>query len=195
MSEIAYRAEYSGHVDGEKVAWMYRAYNEEGAPYVLVLDYEVGPITIVQAPTEFLDGVPDEEVDRENAIDWVHRLTELAQKAKAYDEIFDAIEEAEREPDLANLHDFVDESDESLAMTANLWLPITDENTKKAAHGVYVVDELTDVENDSEWVDHDGDHYKNIDGRWYLSYEGKSQWHVADADELTDYGPYTAVDA
>lgn len=186
MPEITYRAQYSGHVDGEKVAWMYRAYNEDGAPYVLAVDYEFGPLTIVQAPTEFLDGVADEEADRENAIDWVHRLTELVDKAKAYDEIFDAVEEAECELDpsmcgLPNpvtlsdiIHDFVVEDDDDDA---------------------YVVDELTDAETDTEWVDRDGDHYKFICGEWHFSYAGDGPWEPVTEPgyPLTSFGPYTAV--
>lgn len=196
---ITYRADYSGHVDDERVAWTYRAYNEEGSPYVVVLDDRDGPpISLTQAPVESLDGVADEAADLTNAQWWVHRLTRLIEKARAYDEIFDDIEDAGEEfvcggvfHDLHVVEDD-DDFDAGTVVKANLWLP---SDAPSPLSEAYTVDELTDLEVDSEWVDSEGDHLKYIDGEWYINDGGETPWEPMSeytyiGDLLADYGPY-----
>jgi hypothetical protein len=175
---------------------------------VLALDTEAqaGLSIIVQAPTEMLDGVPADAEDRENAIDWVHRLTELVEKAKAYDEIFDDIEDGLVEVDgFHDLHVVEDDDGSNLdAADGTNWdwdrarekartsRPSIFEDAVKGsgvtvtanhwlpsdsdANEAYTVDELTDAEADQEWVDIDGDHYKYINDEWYISFEGWRPW-------------------
>lgn len=197
-------------MDDVRVAWTYRAYNEEGSPYVVVLnnDGDDYPLALIQAPIEFLDGEPDEEADLANAKLWVHRLTELVEKAQAYDEIFDDAEDA-----LADFHDLhvVEEDDDwddedELAMTATTWLPTyakvsTTRRAGDASNAAYTVYELTDSEVDQEWVDIEGDHLKFIDGEWHISEinpDGETPWAPVSGytflgDLLSDYGPYTVA--
>jgi hypothetical protein len=181
---ITLKARIEAYDGDQRIAWAYRAFAEPGQPYVVVLDVEDLPrLAITQYPTTTLlrgdEFDPDEAEahDLQNVIMSIKALAALAVKARAYDELFDGIEENEDEIDYEPV---------------DLDGPSADQDSD----GPFVVDTLGDDETDMEWVDNDGDHYKHINGEWYVAYEGDTPWRPV-TDEgpqyLTEYGPYRAV--
>jgi hypothetical protein len=203
MSEVNFRAEYSGYIGDEKIAWLYKAYAEEGQPYVVVLNTGDGDaLSIVQDPEP---GLLDEDLDarelddrgRRNAIRWVETLTELMEKARVYDEIFDDVKEADRAALITSwpmFHDLhageEDLDDDDVCAICDRYDPDADDDCN-------VVESLGHAEIDSAWVDCEGDHYKFIDGEWYLSGCGAGKWEPTSRftafDALTEFGPYRVV--
>lgn len=211
MTEISFHDEYAGHIGAEKVAWFYRAFAEEHQPYVILLDALGEELYITQYPSAATPydepGEDPTALDRENAATWVDTLTKLVWKARAYDDMVEQIYGDETTMNLC-AYDGFDVTwtpDSAVSVILGGDNPILDGFLDDdivvdlaSPHGfdsAYTVPELTSAEDDQEWVDQDGDHYKVIDDEWHWTPGYTDEWTPVEEDTqfLTDYGPYTAV--
>lgn len=182
---VTFRAEYAGYIDNKRVASLYKAYAEEGQPYVVVLDASDGPLTLTQIPSVFLDDEVDQDeaddLDRRNAIRWVEALAELVEKAQIYDEICADIAATEAAP------------------AQELWDDGFEDFEDSPENGVRSLRDVdTFLQEGLVWLDRQGDAYTVIDGRWHFQDRSEGEpgdWdalnkHGADLELLDDWGPY-----
>lgn len=181
---VTFRAEYSAHIDGEKVASTYKAYADEGQPYCIVADTGGDDISIlVQMPSAYLDdeltAAEAEELDRRNAIEWVELLAELVEKARLYDDLMDAMDGAGEYADPDFDDDFEDFEDGD------------------ASNRIIATDSLAalDPEEGAIWRDVDGDYYQWDKGKWHISYGSPDDFEPVQLNAtLTNHGPYERVE-
>ncbi|ALF00577.1 hypothetical protein SEA_BRICOLE_49 [Mycobacterium phage Bricole] len=96
---------FQGVIDGKTVVSVYRAFAEDNKPYCInVFLPEVNLYATFQPtePFEDLSAERAEAMDRENAASWAKVLTELAEKAQRWDDLMDALEEADEVIDAAD---------------------------------------------------------------------------------------------
>ncbi|MBB5167171.1 hypothetical protein [Mycobacterium sp. AZCC_0083] len=190
------RENYEGLVDGERVVTAYRAFAEPDKPYCITLDLGDQIVSGAFRPLvadEDFTAEEAESLNRANIIDWVSVLTDLIEKAQAWDDFVAEVEEAEQYPDEYYGAEFLsgggvitDTFDRSGAV--DLDAPATT---------AWSVDNLGYNEIDSVWMDRQGDRYKHVNGVWYIQDcdDILGDWDeiASNSDLLTDYGPYTTT--
>ncbi|QNL30766.1 hypothetical protein SEA_ESTES_57 [Mycobacterium phage Estes] len=168
---------YQGLVDGAEVVFAYKAFAEPDQPYCISVnlggDRYLAATLQPSLPDEFLSEVEAEGLNREQVLRWVRFLTEMVEKARAWDDFNAGLAEIAHDPEECPDHYTVPNSP-------------------------YQVNALGYNETDEIWEDIEGDFYQFRDGEWWFSgdlndpFEAWVSIHGSE-DFLTNFGPYTAV--
>ncbi|ASR75902.1 hypothetical protein J4U02_gp055 [Mycobacterium phage Aziz] len=171
---------YQGLVDGAEVVFAYKAFAEPDQPYCISVslggERYLAATLQPSLPDEFLSEIEAEGLNREQVLRWVRFLTEMVEKARAWDDFNAGLAEIAHDPE---------ECPDHYTVPAFLQSP-------------YQVDALGYNETDEIWQDSDGDYFKFIDGEWCMSLDADdpdNDWVdiIGHENFLTDFGPYTAV--
>ncbi|QSM01099.1 hypothetical protein SEA_NANOSMITE_54 [Mycobacterium phage Nanosmite] len=181
---------YEGLVDGAKVVSAYRAFAEADQPYCISADLGDRVLWATFQPSLPDDLITAEEADeanRRNIVKWVTTLTELIEKAKAWDDFVNDINA------IADVEDIFWTPESAVSVIVG-----GDNPTMDAFASPYQVDRLGYDETDQVWMDRDGDYFKFLDGEWWFATDSNDppeDWTdlVGYENLLTDFGPYTAV--
>ncbi|AEK09968.1 hypothetical protein FDH96_gp056 [Mycobacterium phage Rey] len=165
---------YQGLVDGAEVVFAYKAFAEPDQPYCISVnlggDKYLAATLQPTLPDEFITAAEADGLNRAQIVRWVNVLTELYEKAKAWDDFQAGLDEIAECPD-------------------HYTVPALLQNSP------YQVDALGEDEIDEVWEDNQGDQYRFDHGEWMISEDGSSWRPILSryASVLTNYGPYTVV--
>lgn len=181
------RESYEGLVDGKRVVNAYRAFAEPDKPYVITLELGDNIISgTFQSMVADADFDADEAADfnRRNTVAWVEQLTELAEKAQAWDDFVDEVTEVE--------------ADDYSLYPQEYYIPagFSTSAVELDQPTAWSVDRLGMDETDSIWTDCEGDRYKYFNDAWHMqiNVEDPESWDVVAAlANLHLFAPYTTT--
>ncbi|APQ42161.1 hypothetical protein PBI_MRMAGOO_57 [Mycobacterium phage MrMagoo] len=185
---------YQGLVDGAEVVFAYKAFAEPDQPYCISVnlggDKYLAATLQPTLPDEFISAAEADGLNREQIVRWVNVLTEMFEKAQAWDD-FNA--------DLAQIA--TDDQQDYVLWSPDSAVSVVvggDNPTVDKLLSPYQVDRLGYDETDEIWEDIEGDFYQFRDGEWRFSGDLNDPFEawvsiIGSEDFLTDYGPYTAV--